>query len=169
MGRLIFALDWGEAKSVPSDWVNKYMGSWDHDDQEREADLIRAQFVSARSLALFKSLWKQVEADVAQFHNGGGDSRLIAQFIPSSALVVTRREFPMIELTVKVENGYITYKRLWKFDHPSSKEEVEGQFMITSDLQGRLQVKRNGEPFADHSELSELLLTPVFEYIRKTR
>jgi hypothetical protein len=169
MGRFIFALNWGEAKSVPNDWVNKYMESWNHDDQQREADLRRAQFVSAGSLALFKSLWKQVEGDVAQFHDGGGDPRLIAQFIPSSALVVTRREFPMIELMVKVENGYITYKRLWKFDHPSFMEEVEGQFIITSDLQGRLQVKRNGEPFADHSELSQLLLTPVFEYIRKTR
>lgn len=73
-------------------------------------------------------------------------------------------------LEVKVENGYIGYDSNQKSDHASSREKLtEGQLKITADLQGRLQVKRNGEPFSDHSELSEFLLTPVFEYLRKNR
>ncbi|MGD0127890.1 MAG: hypothetical protein ABSF46_21210 [Terriglobia bacterium] len=152
-----------------SDWVNDYMKSWGNDDRRRDAELRQAEFVKAGRLALFRLLWDQVEADVTKFHNAGGDSRLRAQFIPSSGLWVTRREFPMVELKVTLEEVYIAYVRRWKFDDASDYEEEKGQFTVTSDLQGRLQVRKNGKPFNDHAELSKFLLIPVFEYLKENR
>ena len=155
---------------MASDWVKKYMQSWKADDKKLDADLRRADFVAENSPPFFKALWDQVNNDLKAFYEGGGDSRLIGQFVPSRKFVVTRRDFPMIELNVTLGNGYIEYVCKSKFDHASSFDpEATGQLIITSDLQGRLQVRRNGEPYADHSELSEFLLTPVFEYTKRNR
>ncbi len=68
-----------------------------------------------------------------------------------------------------MQNGYIAYSRQVKSDRVSSEETKEGQLRIVSDLQGRLQVKHNGEPFKDHAALSKFLLLPVFEYLRKNQ
>jgi hypothetical protein len=167
--RICLEIEWGKKKSVPDDWVNDHLKSWADDDRRHEAELRQAEFVSAGSLALFKLISEQLEADITKFHNAGGDRRLKSQFIPSNGHWVTRREYPMVELKVKAENGYITYSLQRQFDHASKLEETKGAFLITSDLQGRLQVRKNGEPFKNHSELSQLLLLPVFEYIRQNR
>jgi len=147
------------------DWVGRYMQSVN---QEREIELKRAQFVADGSQGLFKEIWTQVKTDIASFHDAGGDPGLTAQFISSYTFVLRRIDkYPTIELEVSLRNGHIGYSRKFMFDHLSSEGTDEGQLRIVSDLQGRLQVKRNGEPFKDHSELSRFLLMPVFEYLRK--
>jgi hypothetical protein len=169
MLRICLEIGWGSKKSMPDNWVGDYMKSWGDDNRRRDAELRQAEFVKAGRLALFKLLWDQMEADVTQFHDNGGDTRLTAQFIPSSGIWVTRRQFPMVDLRVTLEEASIAYVRQWKFDHASEAEEEKGSFLITSDLQGRLQVKKNGKTFKDHAELSRLLLVPVFEYVRENR
>jgi hypothetical protein len=154
---------------MPDNWVSEYMKSWGNDDRHRDAEVRQAEFVRAGRLAEFKLLCDQIEADVTQFRNDGGDSRLTTQFVPSSVLWVTRRQFPMIELKVTVEETHIAYARRWKLDDTSAAGEEKGVFLITSDLQGRLQVNNEGKPFKDHAELSKLLLIPVFEYVRENR
>lgn len=152
---------------MSENWVSNYMQD---DDRERESELRKAQLVAAGAQGLFKQIWNQVETDVARFHDAGGDPQLTGQFMPSCTFVVRRIEgYPTIDLEVSMQNGYIGYCRKFQFDHVSSEEIEESQLRIVSDLQGRLQVKRNGKPFKDHAELSKFLLMPVFEYLRKNR
>jgi len=152
---------------VPENWVSDYMQD---DNREREIELRKAKFVDTGAEGLFRQLWNQVETDIARFHDAGGDSGLTSQFMPSCTFVVRRIEgYPTIDLEVTVQNGYIAYSRQVKSDRVSSEETKEGQLRIVSDLQGRLQVKHNGEPFKDHAALSKFLLLPVFEYLRKNQ
>ena len=147
-------------------WIDEFMDSWD-DKRPAEIDLHEMDIIATESRALFKSLWKEMEKELAVFHDRGGDLRLQGYFKPSDSFVVRRSDCPAIQLVVVLEAPFIKFSCQSRSNNKSIwTDNGEVQLVIRADLHGRLQVRQNGRAFIDEAELSQFLLKPVLRYIQ---
>jgi len=152
---------------VANDWVDEYAESWSDDDRRRKESLRLAKIVADGSRFFIKKLWETVENDLARFHGKAGDTGLRGRFRPESSFILEREKFPVIELDIQIENGYLSYTFRTTFDHASETQEQIGKFMVAADENGRLQVRKNGGYFKSYAELSQFLLKLAFDYLRQ--
>jgi hypothetical protein len=150
------------------DWVKKYLGSWSQDSQRREAELRRAQLVESGSAQFFAELRARIGKDLATFQAQVNDPHLI-YLQEAEAFSLTRNAFPMVKLAVTLSGPTIQYTRSSRIDRSQADfgEEDTGQISLVSDLDGNIQGRANGDLLKDYSEMSEFLLTPVFDYLRE--
>jgi hypothetical protein len=77
----------------------------------------------------------------------------------------------MVKLAVTLSGPTIQYTRSSRIDRSQAdfREDDTGQISLVSDLDGNIQGRANGDLLEDYSEMSEFLLTPVFDYLREDR
>jgi hypothetical protein len=146
---------------MPDDWVSKYMID---SNQRQKVRQKCCELALAGASGLFRQVADRVKQDVESFHRNGGYHGLTFHPIASSAFKVAKREFPSATLEVRLEQLFLNYQYHFKSDHISAATEASGALRISSDVEGRIQVIHEGEPITEISEISEVLLTPLFKF-----
>ena len=152
---------------MADDWVDKYLKSWSQDAQRREISLRRARLVDQGASRFFDDLSRRVKKDIETFQSFAKDPDLLVVRQPGR-FSVTRNNYPMPKLEVLLNGPTIEYVFSCRVDRSQAEfqEDKRGQISLDSDLSGNVQARVNGRLLADDSELSEFLLTPLFNCLK---
>jgi hypothetical protein len=149
---------------MAEDWVEKYLESNRTSERREELLLSRAKFVDQGSSVFFEELRQRVQYDLEKFCASTSDcdtsvSGSVNQFL------ISRTIFPMVKPLVTLNGPTIYYRYSCRVDRSQAemKEVPTGMISLRSDLEGNLSARINGKLTADHSQISEFLLTPVFD------
>jgi len=149
---------------MADDWVSKYFGTRKREEDKEAADARRMDLAKAASPTLFRDLALRVQRDVDSFQKERSDTGIKFEYMTPHAFLVRQQKYPAVTLEVTLSLLCVHYAYTFQADHASDSETKEGDLLMSADLQGRVQLKKNGKPFTDHSETSEFLLTPLFDY-----
>ena len=150
---------------MAKDWVERHLQEQNVQQQRGQREQIKAQHALAGAVKVFQRLGEQVQRDLTAFCRGSGDGSLQYQEVMEKKFRVRRAAYPSVTLDVELTSTTIEYERTERFDDTSRYLTHKGAFRIWSDLAGNVQIYRNGTPFVDESEVSQLLLEPVLTYI----
>jgi hypothetical protein len=157
-----------EVVHMADDWVDKYLKSWNDKARQTEISLHRARFVEQGASPFFDNLYKRIHKDFASFQSIANDMHLTI-LRQGNRFSVIRDIYPMLKLEVWLSGSTIEYLRSCLIDRSQNdfQEEESGQISLVSDLSGNLQARLKGRLLKDSSEMSESLLTPVFNYLKE--
>jgi hypothetical protein len=147
---------------MPKDWVRKYVESRR---RTKDSDLRCSQVALARAHDVLLNVSGQVKEDVATYNGLMGATCLQHDFIPSKSFVVRKGEYPAVTLKVTAEDVTLRCEYSFKADDTCERRETVSLFRIVGDLAGNVQVKKDGAVYAEDCEISEAMLTPVFDFL----
>ena len=151
---------------MSDDWVKHYIQ--DRTNKQRKADM-----AAAGAPGVFQKIQDRIKQDIQAFHDDGLFLSLQAEkkVIGKSFGVSSSDPLPHVSLLMRLNVVLINYGYAFEKDGRSSPGDT-GSLKICADLEGNLQVYRDGEPFAtesDFSEVSEFLLRPLLKHIDALR
>lgn len=152
---------------MADDWVDKYLASQSEKSQDHEVSLRRSLLVDSGASPFFDGLYRRVLKDFGTYQSVAKDLHL-AILRQENRFSIARNAYPMPKLEVWSNSPTIYYTFSCRVDR-SQEDFPEGdtrQIALVSDLSGNIQARGNGKLFKDFPEISEFLLTPVFDCIR---
>jgi hypothetical protein len=158
------------AKIVMSDdWARKYIDIHKQKQQEKQDAQERGRLARAGAPDMFQRIKDRIRQDLKTFYDAGVLHSLVFNDVSETNFAVNdmsprtgSRPTLVVELDIiLVKYGHLLSLKQGKNDPNRST----GALRICSDSEGVTQVYKNGETFADESEVSEFLLRPLLDFV----
>lgn len=162
---LEFKLEWKGGRHMAKDWVNKYVKLHTDRNESRNAELRSGQVAATRSPDVFGAIQDRVKDDVAAYAAGTGID--IKFGLAAGGFVVRRPQYPAATLEASLQGVTIQCKYSFMEDDTSGIKNDRTLFRIFANPDDSVQVKKNGDVYAGDSEVSEAMLTPVFDFVSR--
>lgn len=148
---------------MADDWLDAYVELRQGERATRAADSRMAQRAEDGATRLFRALGERVRSYVERYQTIAGVKHLRFDWKSSRGFGVSRSQYPAVALAVALKGATIQYQHSVRRDDTASARTNEGCFRIQSDLAGNVQARQGDAVFVDVSEISAVLLTPVFD------
>lgn len=152
---------------MPDDWVRDFMGRQNAKQEEEKLKAQKARWAEKGAGETFGRLQERLKKDVEQFHRYSGDPSFVyteLSELSPEAVEIHKMAYPSITLRVELRDVIIRCRYTYRHDETSTQEEKKHSLRIAASSDGRVQIYRNGSPYSDESDVSQLLLEPVFYY-----
>lgn len=164
---LEFKLEWKNGGGMAKDWVDKYVKAYADQDKSKEADLHFSKIAANRAPDVLEAVRARVKDDITTF---GSRTRSGIQFIPiGPGFKVRKPVYPAVTLDVSLDGTTIKCTYAFKEADTSTERTVDALFRVFANPDDSVQVKKNGDVYADESEISEAVLAPVFDFVSGKR
>jgi hypothetical protein len=148
---------------MSDDWARKYIDIHKQRQQEKQDEQSRGQLARAGAPDMFQRIKSRVQQDLKTLHDAGVLQSLQVTHTTATSFTVndmSRREGSRLTLIVELKVVLVEYHYFFP-----KREREDRALRIGSDLEGVIRVCKNGEDFADESEVSEFLLRPLLDAI----
>jgi hypothetical protein len=142
-------------------WVRDYMLK---SKQERTDKLARDQMAQFGALGLFKMLADQVEQDLKEYRECGGD-KLRYEHTQVATFKVFKNTYPSVQLEVSLTDRLVECQYSFKESNADERRTTTAYVRLLSNESGSVQFFKDGEAYSEESEVSEVILTPVLTYL----
>jgi hypothetical protein len=159
---------------MSNDWAENYIEvhkeAWKREQQEQQNVQRGAELAEAGGPDVFQKIRERIRQDLRTFYNVERLRRIemIEDLSGGKFEIVANPSFPggpVALVQVELMRIMIRYTHSFSPDRRKNSESKEGVLRICSDLEGRIQIYRNGNAFADESEVSEFLLKPLLVFV----
>jgi hypothetical protein len=151
-----------EGVEMSRNWVADYMQRSKQAHSDKRA---KAQMVQVGAGGLFKMLADQVEQDIKEYHDLGGDAELRYEKRWDVRFRVFKSIYPAVDLVVSLESARVLCEYFFKESDVDKRRETRTYVRIVANESGSVQFFKNGEAYSETSEVSEVILAPVFSYV----
>jgi len=150
-----------------ADWLDEF---FEEQDRAREKEQRQSQLDDLgrmASLSLFRQLWARVESDVNRFKEKTHDEGIATSYVQGNGFTIQRPQFPTFQLNVKLETaGVMSYQTSIQVSRSLSRKLDEGQILTIAKAQDEIYYRVGGQDYADASDVSKLLLMPLFAILK---
>jgi hypothetical protein len=154
---------------MSKDWVKNYMEKRWQARGEKSDQSEKLRMAQAGAGGLFKLFADQVKQDVNEYHDLGGDAELRYEKPWDLQFRVFKSVYPSVDLRVSLEGARIVCKYLFRESADDRHKEDNVYVRIVSNEMGNVQFYKNGDAYSEESEVSEVILAPVFQYLDTAR
>lgn len=152
---------------MAKDWVSKYVQLHADQSKSKNLELRSNQLAADRAPDVFEAVTLRVKDDVVSYATGTGIEITLGPI--ARGFVVRRPDYPAATLEAVLQGVTIACKYSFIEDDMGGVKTEHVLFRIFANPDGSVQVKKNGDVYADDSEVSEALLAPVFGFVSRVR
>jgi hypothetical protein len=145
---------------MADDWVRNYI-------QDKINKQKKTEMAAAGAAGIFQRIADRIQEDLKGFYGAGMFQSLTAVSGSGRKFKVSSSD-PLPHCTLTIELSVVLLKYNYEFMKDGQATSRAGTLKICSDLEGNLQVYKDGKLFAvesDVSDVSEFLLRPLLNHI----